>query len=235
MNYESTNQCFPLQSMIAATAAQDTSATGYSISWIPPILQFTEQTAMYNAYNFSLDPMAAAATAVELANTTVACSRLALLTCPSDNMQPQPLRQLLTTGIYFGTTNYVGNYGGPGPSNPISGTIIPSNNHWMNNVTSVPLTFGPVSIASITDGTSNTGLISERLIGLTNSGIYRTDTEYLRGEWHVNAGGFAVRPIRPVRRRSSRTFNRATPCPEPPKTVTAAKRARCGRQPSPCS
>jgi len=187
-NYESANGCFPAQSMAPPTAGQDRMLTGFSVSWIVPILQYTEQLPMFNAYNFSLDPMAPAGStsANELANTTVAISRLALLACPSDNLQPQPLR-LSVNGFYYGTTNYVGNYGGPGPSNPLSGTVIPDNNYWMNSATSIPWAWGPVTIASITDGTSNTGLVSERLIGSQNSGILRSDPEYLRGQWRVTS------------------------------------------------
>jgi prepilin-type processing-associated H-X9-DG protein len=48
-----------------------------------------------------------------------------------------------------------------------------------------PFSFGPVTIASIVDGTSNTALFSERLIGnASNSGLTRNDPEYLRGQWH---------------------------------------------------
>ncbi len=65
---------------------------------------------------------------------------------------------------------------------------MPHQNTWMQTSSCgslAPFAFGPVTIASITDGTSNTGLISERLIGnSSNSGLYRTDPEYLRGQWH---------------------------------------------------
>ena len=63
----------------------------------------------------------------------------------------------------------------------MSGTIIPTNNWLIGSLTN-PLTgaaglnmyvpsagWGPVRIASITDGTSNTGLISERLLGMATT------------------------------------------------------------------
>ena len=66
-----------------------------------------------------------------------------------------------------------------------SGTIVPINNQWMQSP-STPLlpSFAPVSMASITDGTSNTGVVSERLVGTTNSYITLNDPQHLRGEWH---------------------------------------------------
>jgi prepilin-type N-terminal cleavage/methylation domain-containing protein/prepilin-type processing-associated H-X9-DG protein len=186
MNYESTNSVFPAQSMLVPFGQPDPTLTGLSISWIPPLLQFTEQSAAFNAMNFSQDVVYTGTAG--FANSTIAATRLGLLICPSDNLQPQPLRQLATTGLFFGTTNYMGNYGGPGPMNPASGTIVPNNNYRMVSTTGTSLanfSFGPVSIASIIDGTSNTGLISERLVGTaSNAGLARTDPEYLRGQWH---------------------------------------------------
>jgi prepilin-type N-terminal cleavage/methylation domain-containing protein/prepilin-type processing-associated H-X9-DG protein len=186
MNYESANGVFPAQSMTPNTGQYSGDLTGLSISWIPPLLQFSEQQPIYNAINFMVDVVVT--TTAGLANSTVASMNLALLTCPSDNMQPQQLRAIPNTSLFFGNTNYFGNYGGPGPIWPTSGTIIPNQNKYMvaSAVTpAVPFSFGPVTIASITDGTSNTGLISERLIGANSkTNMLRNDPEYLRGEWH---------------------------------------------------
>ncbi len=183
-NYVSANNVFPAQSMIPPNAAQDLSQTGWSISWIVPILQYTEQTAMYNAYNFSCDPMEASAGGNGWANITVARSTLSVLLCPSDGLD-QPLRQVSGTSFYYGKTNYGGNFGGPGPLMVCSGTIVPINDHWINT-SSYPLnpSYAPVTLASVTDGTSNTGLVSERLVGTTNVYLTRNDPQYKRGEWH---------------------------------------------------
>ena len=85
---------------------------------------------------------------------------------------------LAIAGTYLGMGNYVGNYGGPGPISMMSGTIIPANNNWIGTATLYngtagnnlygSVAWGPVRIASITDGTSNTGLISERLLGIAS-------------------------------------------------------------------
>jgi prepilin-type processing-associated H-X9-DG protein len=190
MNYESSNGCFPAQSVTPVNGQYSGDLAGLSISWIPGLLQFTEQVPVYNALNFMVDVVVTAGTSQ--ANSTVAALNLPLLACPSDNLLPQQLRQIASYPLYFGNTSYFGNYGGPGPIWPTSGTIIPANNASMQapNVSpAVPFSFGPVTIASITDGTSNTGLISERLIGANSkSGMYRNDPEYLRGEWHSPVG-----------------------------------------------
>src|SRR5215218_4687114 len=52
MNYESANGVFPAQSMTLNTGDLSGQKTGLGISWIPPLLQFTEQQPIYNALNF---------------------------------------------------------------------------------------------------------------------------------------------------------------------------------------
>ena len=73
--------------------------------------------------------------------------------CPSESQ---------TQRLYGGyaIANYVGNYGGPAPIMPYSGVIIPN----VNLEFQYYQRLGSVSLASITDGTSNTGLFSERLV-----------------------------------------------------------------------
>src|SRR5277367_4343080 len=53
MNYESSNQCFPTQAQNPSV----TTATDLTVSWIPPLLQFTEATPFFNALNFNVDLM----------------------------------------------------------------------------------------------------------------------------------------------------------------------------------
>jgi prepilin-type N-terminal cleavage/methylation domain-containing protein/prepilin-type processing-associated H-X9-DG protein len=168
MNYESGNQCFPMQSQ-----NMDVKSTGIATpSWIPGLLQFTEALPQFNALNFSVDMVGG--TPGAYANSTVTCSNLAMLQCPSES-RTTPQYQAVP-GAFAGMSNYVGNYGGPGVISLMSGTIIPANNSLIGSATSgtgtagpnfyPAATWAPVRIASITDGTSNTGLISERLIGI---------------------------------------------------------------------
>jgi prepilin-type N-terminal cleavage/methylation domain-containing protein/prepilin-type processing-associated H-X9-DG protein len=170
MNYESSNTCFPLHSQNQSTGGNLGTA-----SWIAGTLQFTEQTNLFNALNFSVD-MLSSNTYGGWANSTVALLNINVLQCPSENRN-QGQYPFIATGQYYGMSNYVGNYGGPGPISTMSGTIIPSNNNYIGTAT-LPggttagpgyyggVTWGPVRIASITDGTSNTGLLSERLLGI---------------------------------------------------------------------
>jgi prepilin-type N-terminal cleavage/methylation domain-containing protein/prepilin-type processing-associated H-X9-DG protein len=172
MNYESGNGCFPPQSM----SASPTTVVALPPSWIPGLLQFTEAVPFYNALNFYLDFGGNGNGG--FANSTVITANLPLLHCPSES-QWAPLRNW-SGPFYYGMTNYMGNFGGPGPISINSGTIIPTNN-WLTGTETTPpgqsgnaaghnaypgASWGPVTIASVTDGTSNTGLISERMIGM---------------------------------------------------------------------
>ncbi len=173
MNYESSNSCFPMQS-------QNTSPTTQSDivpSWIPGLLQFTEAAPQYNALNFSVDMIGSGFGGY--ANSTVTCTNLSILLCPSESMNMGQYA-FPTGGVYYGRTNYMGNYGGPGVISPMSGTIIPANNWMIGTATNLAsnsaglnlypgASWAPVRIAAITDGTSNTGLISERLMGIGGS------------------------------------------------------------------
>jgi prepilin-type N-terminal cleavage/methylation domain-containing protein/prepilin-type processing-associated H-X9-DG protein len=173
MNYESTNSCFPMQSQNSSTNAAINNAD-VTPSWIPGLLQFTEALPQFNALNFNLDMIGSGPGGY--ANSTVTCSNLAILQCPSESMS-QPQYPFPTGTTFYGMGNYMGNYGGPGVISPMSGTIIPANN-WMIGTAINPssgstglnlypgASWAPVRIASITDGTSNTGLISERLLGI---------------------------------------------------------------------
>jgi prepilin-type processing-associated H-X9-DG protein len=78
-------------------------------------------------------------------------------------------------------TSYMGSFGGPGPISMNNGTIIPTNNFLIGTINSASgsapvapnlypgASWGPVSIASIIDGTSNTGLVSERILGMATT------------------------------------------------------------------
>ena len=158
MNYESSNGCFPPQCLYPATGP--TTDTGWSVSWIVPLLQFTEALPIYNAFNVGLSPMVAGA-GTGYSNTTVAFSKVSILLCPSESQQGLPRAP-------HAATNYVGNYGGPGVSGLFSGTIIPLPDRHTSSLFPSPAysgALGPVTIASILDGTSNTGVIAERLYG----------------------------------------------------------------------
>jgi prepilin-type processing-associated H-X9-DG protein len=198
MNYESSNQCFPPQ----AVSPPVTTQAGLSASWVTGLLQFTEAVPMYNALNFNIDIMGNCPGG--FANSTVTTANLNMMQCPSES-QWTGQEMSPVAGIYYGPTNYAGNYGGPGVISLMSGTIVPANNDSIGSLTqpssAVGLssswlnaypgaTWGPVSIASITDGTSNTGLISERrLASLTYfASINAAGNQALRCQIHAPVG-----------------------------------------------
>ncbi len=124
---------------------------GSNYSAISQILPFMEQPALYNAINFSLfdnDP----------ANTTAAVTSINGLLCPDDPYNPAPL--------VGAQTNYMADMG--------SGIV------WQNSLppnTALPPPSGvfygnsATRLAEITDGLSNTGFFSERVVGDATTGI----------------------------------------------------------------
>jgi prepilin-type N-terminal cleavage/methylation domain-containing protein/prepilin-type processing-associated H-X9-DG protein len=123
----------------------------FPIGWTAAILPDIEQQGMFNAINCQVY------TTIGPENYTVAFSQLAALSCPSESVNQRP------SGT-FGTTNYVNSRGGPAPINAFSGVIIPGPSLWIT--TGSLANFG---LQSVTDGTSNTAMLSERLIGVAGT------------------------------------------------------------------
>jgi len=158
-NYASQNSVFPMQTLFP-TANVD--SWGWSYGWGLSLLPHMEQTTAYNAFNFSLGIFGnASGNTYQQGNNTVMYLQIATFNCPSDGQKRPPASP-------YGGTNYVGNYGGPGQlaaagtNGAFSGTIIP--NAWYSDGN-----LGPIGFEAITDGTSNTALFSERLMGINGS------------------------------------------------------------------
>ena len=169
-NYLSQQGCFPSQSM-----TNRATCTGcWSNSWGDALLSQLEQSAMYNSLNFNLEM-------TNGANTTVGYSLLPTLLCPSDNVKARPASP-------WAPLNYAANVGGPGTISTWSGVIVPSTNPWYNNSNNN----GPVATESITDGTSNTAMWSEHLIGINDPGtghgniVLRSDSRAVRAMFLVS-------------------------------------------------
>ena len=83
---------------------------------------------------------------------------VATLLCPSENSSSRPQAP-------YAALNYVGNIGGPGTIKAFSGTMVSPN--WGS--TAVPTNV--IGIQAVTDGTTNTALFSERLMGVPNNAV----------------------------------------------------------------
>jgi len=179
-NYISQTNVLPLQSMYPASA--DVS-WGWSYGWPLAILPNLEQGSAFNAFNFATGLFGNSPTPnfASLGNTTVAYLQLGTLICPSDGNKRRPAEP-------YGTTNYVGNMGGPGSIEEMTGAIVPNGafiSGWAD-----AQNFGPVGIESIRDGTSNTALFSERLIGINGGPQVRLDSQDAkRAIFNSNVGG----------------------------------------------
>jgi len=157
-NYVSTYNVLPMQTTYPAGADQ---SWGWSYGWPLALAPNLEQGQIFNNFNFAagmFENEKFQQGQVQHGNDTLLYIQLAVLICPSDSSREKPQDPI-------GTTNYVGNIGGPGQISMFSGTI-ESNPVWGG----IPGqgNCGPVGLEKIRDGTSNTGLFSERLIGLRN-------------------------------------------------------------------
>jgi len=143
-NYVSSNNILPPYTMYPASSSF---SGGWSFAWPLTLLGGLEQQSLFSAYNFSVTPYGAE-------NTTVGYTQLSVMLCPSDGASGRPAAP-------WGTQNYMGNFGGPGVNSLASGTIVP--------LSTAIASGGPVGLESLRDGTSNTALFSERLVGLAGA------------------------------------------------------------------
>jgi prepilin-type N-terminal cleavage/methylation domain-containing protein/prepilin-type processing-associated H-X9-DG protein len=178
-NYESANGSFPPAKIWSATnilsdGTNDPGRKGLVLNTTAHsmILNFIEQSAMYNAYNFALPSCAATYSAPNLtpvggvtsymANTTVTSSGISTYLCPSDvrlppaNPTPATAVGPYTSGYNSERTNYMlacGRYyeaynGGKIAGRPADGGVFAGCDY-------------ATKFSDIRDGTSNTALIIE--------------------------------------------------------------------------
>jgi prepilin-type processing-associated H-X9-DG protein len=182
-NYISQNNCLPLQTMYPASA--DIS-WGWSYGWPLALLPGLEQSSMFNHFNFATGMFGNASGNkpgfCAFGNTTVAYQQLSVLICPSDGARARPQGA-------FGCTSYVGNQGGPGSITPFTGTVVPQ--MWFSWGGWGDLqNFGPIGIEAIKDGTSQTGMFSERLLGIAgNPRVTLGSKDFKRAIFNSSSGG----------------------------------------------
>jgi prepilin-type N-terminal cleavage/methylation domain-containing protein/prepilin-type processing-associated H-X9-DG protein len=183
MNYESANGTLPPAACSQIDPVKGSTYYRDNFSSFVRLLPFTEQSPMYNAVNFNL-------TYANIENYTVAGVQMPALLCPSDiNNTPQYITQangfksnyddVPTTNIYlayyssysgsqgtFWSNYYIGAKGGTQVQTQQNGAIIID---------------GRVTIASITDGTSNTFIYGEKAHGYFAQ--YDTTYQYCDTVW----------------------------------------------------
>ncbi|APW60137.1 DUF1559 domain-containing protein [Paludisphaera borealis] len=131
----------------------------WPLDWTASILPQMEQQPLYNALNWGLSSGFGGA-GWDQQNTTVLATQLSSVLCPSENLKN-------TTQGPGTRKNYMASIGGPANFMAWSGILVPlkdGTNNWMGAPTSSNCG-QTVGFESITDGSSNTALISESLIG----------------------------------------------------------------------
>jgi len=154
----------------------------WPLDWTASILPQMEQQPLYNALNFYTSSGFSGGGSGSQ-NTTVLAAQVGSLLCPSENLK--------NPTIGPGTRkNYMANMGGPPPIMAWSGMFVPLKDD--NNGFAGCYVNGnsgqPVNLAAVTDGTSNTALFSESLIGSGPSAPIRLDSTRRRGTYLWDPG-----------------------------------------------
>ena len=183
-NYHDVNGVFPAASYVWTKAGTTSSSENFS-SFVR-MLPFFEQNAVYNATNFSLNYSA-------VDNITLTNLQLNVLYCPSDAWQPTPLTpaahgfmdSVPATGSW---QQYFTSYAG------CEGTFV---QRYLNipsyageQASCNGLIFGDaaISIAQVTDGTSNTFVYGEK--AHTKISLYPATAVKLPTQYHMWTSGF---------------------------------------------
>jgi prepilin-type N-terminal cleavage/methylation domain-containing protein/prepilin-type processing-associated H-X9-DG protein len=176
-NYHSTYNVIPADGVFLGPAygpnpPASSEGWGWNASWAVSLLPNLEQTPMFNAWNFNRG-------ADSVANQTVGFTLVSTFICPSENVKNRPNGS-------WAPTSYHGNHGGPGIIQDWSGTIT-------QNFTNNPQAWwgfdgnmAYFGFESVRDGTSNTALFSEKLIGLASTTpIFPGSSDAKRGIYPV--------------------------------------------------
>jgi len=192
-NYESANLSYP-SGTVYGTKTPPCASPGFGGScqntpWFLLMLPYIEQSALYNSFNAAIgvEGVQGAAGPIGFAiSSTVFITKIPTFQCPSDNEQTFALASLAPAGVgpYTWSAskgNYGANWGNTDYAQWTSSGAFPTlyrASPFGSNQTRT----GPqlVTVASLTDGTSNTQFCSEILQGATDD---------LRGTiWVDNAG-----------------------------------------------
>ncbi len=182
-NYHAVNNVIPADGMFLGAAygtccppSNGGGGWGWNASWEVAILPMMEGNALYNAYNFNQG-------GDQNANYTTGFTQIASLLCPSENLKIRP-------SAPWAASSYHGNHGGPGVVKNWSGTIVQNFTTYPQAWWGADSQFAFFGFEGVTDGTSNTALISEKLLGLANNPVvYPGTNDGRRGFFTANYSG----------------------------------------------
>lgn len=159
-NYHDINQKFPLGRAVEIGAG---GAVSISRAYSPhsQILPFLEQTPLYHALNFSLTWNPDPSTGYD-GNSTVRASVVSGFLCPSDAASTIPTGYAGTNYRASEGSNFLFGFGKTDPNNANAGMRSPDGLFFANE---------SKGVADATDGTSNTAMFSEHVIGDFNQAI----------------------------------------------------------------
>ena len=194
-NYESANMTFPVSQV---GPGMSDGAGGYQAgyySWLVPLLPFIEQENVYNQFDLNVNNGDGSDFTISEShpNAIAAATSLDVLLCPSDEASDD--------NTYMGTSNpgssnYAGNIGWPSKTSGFAGErssehysgVIPLENPSRN----VAWHQSKLGFGDISDGTSNTSMVSERLIqtGTSVSDVRNSDPRL--GSRHIVPSGLEI-------------------------------------------
>lgn len=155
-NYLSVNNCFPplMTNLPSALAAPTSLGIQRPLSWAVSLLPNMEQQPLFNAVNYTFG-------ATEVQNyVTITYTKLNALVCPSED---------LTGPLIPSWSNYAGSIGGPSTFKAYGGPIVVMANDAYGAPGGTNNVSGPIGLQSVSDGASNTGMFSEKLVGLSST------------------------------------------------------------------
>ena len=130
MNYESSNTCFPMQSQ--NMSAQSCNSSDPELDPRSAPVHRGRAAIQRPQFQRRYDLVKLLRRVGELNGGLL---NISVLQCPSESRTGQGQYPFNATGTFYGMSNYVGNYGGPGPISMMSGTIIPANNAYIGSAT----------------------------------------------------------------------------------------------------
>jgi prepilin-type N-terminal cleavage/methylation domain-containing protein/prepilin-type processing-associated H-X9-DG protein len=153
-NYNDSYGSFPINRSVFPSG---TTPTPYAYSGFAMLLPFIEQSPLYAAINFNLP----SGTTYQAGNTTVLATSVAGFLCPTDPQQV-PAGEAGTNYRFSEGTSIAYEWGATDPTGYNASLPAPDGPFFDNTA---------VTLAQITDGTSNTAAMSEKLLGDFNTAV----------------------------------------------------------------